>query len=78
MIVVGSVASGAEVIAGGSIHIYGTLRGGRSPVHATPARGFFAASSKPSFFRSTVYVVAGDMPAHTCAASRFRSGSTVI
>jgi septum site-determining protein MinC len=27
VIVVGSVASGAEVIAGGSIHIYGTLRG---------------------------------------------------
>ena len=25
--VVGSVASGAEVIAGGSIHVYGTLRG---------------------------------------------------
>jgi septum site-determining protein MinC len=25
--VLGSVASGAEVIAGGSIHIYGTLRG---------------------------------------------------
>jgi septum site-determining protein MinC len=25
--VVGSVGSGAEVIAGGSIHIYGTLRG---------------------------------------------------
>ena len=25
--VIGSVASGAEVIAGGSIHIYGTLRG---------------------------------------------------
>jgi septum site-determining protein MinC len=25
--IVGSVASGAEVIAGGSIHIYGTLRG---------------------------------------------------
>jgi septum site-determining protein MinC len=25
--VVGSVASGADVIAGGSIHIYGTLRG---------------------------------------------------
>jgi septum site-determining protein MinC len=27
VIVIGSVASGAEVIAGGSIHIYGTLRG---------------------------------------------------
>ena len=25
--VVGSVASGAEIIAGGSVHIYGTLRG---------------------------------------------------
>ena len=25
--VVGSVASGAEVVAGGSLHIYGTLRG---------------------------------------------------
>ena len=25
--IIGSVASGAEVIAGGSIHIYGTLRG---------------------------------------------------
>ena len=25
--VIGSVASGAEVIAGGSVHIYGTLRG---------------------------------------------------
>jgi septum site-determining protein MinC len=25
--IVGSVASGAEVVAGGSIHVYGTLRG---------------------------------------------------
>ena len=25
--IIGSVASGAEVIAGGSIHVYGTLRG---------------------------------------------------
>jgi septum site-determining protein MinC len=27
VIVLGSVSSGAEVIAGGSIHVYGTLRG---------------------------------------------------
>ena len=27
MTVIGSVASGAEVFAGGSVHIYGTLRG---------------------------------------------------
>ena len=27
MTIIGSVASGAEIIAGGSVHIYGTLRG---------------------------------------------------
>ena len=27
LIIVGSVASGAEIVAGGSIHIYGALRG---------------------------------------------------
>lgn len=27
MTIVGSVASGAEIVAGGSIHVYGTLRG---------------------------------------------------
>ena len=27
VIVLGSVASGAEIVAGGSVHIYGTLRG---------------------------------------------------
>jgi septum site-determining protein MinC len=27
VIVLGSIASGAEVVAGGSIHVYGTLRG---------------------------------------------------
>ena len=37
---------------------------GRSPVHATPAHGFFA-SSKPSFFLiDGLYMVADDMPAH--------------
>ena len=48
MTVVGSVASGAEIIAGGSIHIYGALRGqsfgGRlrqraRPDFLPPARG---------------------------------------
>ena len=27
MVVLGSVASGSEILAGGSIHVYGTLRG---------------------------------------------------
>jgi len=38
VIIVGSVASGAEVIAGGSIHIYGALRG-RAIAGASGARG---------------------------------------
>ena len=47
--VVGSVASGAEIVAGGSIHIYGTLGDGRWPARPeTPRRGFSAASSKRS------------------------------
>ncbi len=31
--IIGSVASGAEIVAGGSIHVYGALRGRRSPLH---------------------------------------------
>src|SRR3954464_9392745 len=48
--VIGSVSSGAEILAGGSIHVYGTLRGralaGISG-DATPA--FSVAVSRPSF-----------------------------
>src|SRR5260370_28186232 len=41
--VVGSVASGAEIVAGGSIHLYGALRGRAMPGAARdpPARTFF-------------------------------------
>ena len=53
--IVGSVSSGAEVVAGGSIHIYGALRGradrGLDGQQAAPASS--AASSKPSFWPST-------------------------
>jgi septum site-determining protein MinC len=39
--VVGSVGSGAEIVAGGSIHVYGTLRGrALAGPRATPARIF--------------------------------------
>jgi septum site-determining protein MinC len=38
--VLGSVASGAEIVAGGSIHVYGTLRGRALPARpAIPAPG---------------------------------------
>ena len=46
--VLGSVASGAEVIAGGSIHVYGTLRAARSPGSRSPPPGCSAARWKPS------------------------------
>ena len=52
--VLGSVASGAEIVAGGSIHVYGTLRGramAGSP--AMPKHASSAARSRPSCWRST-------------------------
>ena len=51
--VLGSVASGAEIIAGGSIHIYGPLRGGPSPAQrGTREPASSARSSTPSSWRS--------------------------
>ena len=53
--VLGSVASGAEVMAGGSVHIYGTLRG-RAIAGLSAAfrrRGSSAASCKRNCWRST-------------------------
>ena len=63
--VVGSVASGAEVIAGGSVHIYGALRG-------RVIAGFAGAADAGVFCRrmeaeliaiNGIYKVADDMPA---------------
>ncbi len=54
--IVGSVASGAEVIAGGSVHVYGTLRGRvPSPVSCGPPwrRASSAARWRRSLWRST-------------------------
>ncbi len=63
--VLGSVASGAEVIAGGSVHVYGTLRG-------RVIAGFAGAPDAAVFCRrmeaeliaiNGIYKVADDMPA---------------
>jgi septum site-determining protein MinC len=54
VIVVGSVASGAEIIVAGSVHVYGPYGAGYSPEKAgTRIRKFSAVSSRPSSSRST-------------------------
>ena len=65
VIVVGSVASGAEVIAGGSIHIYGTLRG-RAIAGSRDARARIFCRKLEAELVSIdgLYMVADDMPAH--------------
>ncbi len=65
--VLGSVASGAEVMAGGSVHVYGTLRGRAiAGLRGQPARAdFLPASCRPSYWRST----ASTRPPTTCPPS---------
>jgi septum site-determining protein MinC len=65
VIVVGSVASGAEVIAGGSIHVYGTLRG-RAIAGSRDARARIFCRKLEAELLSIdgIYMVADDMPAH--------------
>ncbi len=63
--VVGSVASGAEVIAGGSVHVYGTLRGRVIAGFASPSgAGVFCHRMEAELIAiNGVYKVADDMPA---------------
>ncbi len=65
VIVVGSVASGAEVVAGGSIHIYGPLRG-RAIAGSRDARArIFCRKLEAELLAiDGLYMVADDMPAH--------------
>jgi septum site-determining protein MinC len=51
--IVGSVASGAEIIAAGSIHVYGTLRGRVfAGAYGNERLGFFAVGWRPNSWRS--------------------------
>ncbi len=65
VIIVGSVASGAEVIAGGSIHVYGALRG-RAVAGSRDARARIFCRKLEAELLSIdgLYMVAEDMPAH--------------
>ena len=62
--VLGSVASGAEVIAGGSVHVYGTLRGRVIAGFAAQAgAGVFCRRMEAELIAiNGVYKVADDMP----------------
>ena len=74
--VLGSVGSGAEVVAGGSVHIYGTLRGrAMAGPRAIPAPAFSARRSKPSCWRSMATTGRPRKSSWRCAAGRSRLGS---
>jgi len=78
--VLGSVGSGAEIVAGGSIHIYGTLRGRAMAGHMgnSPRPASSAKRSKPSCWRSTA--TTGRLRKSTLgsAAGRCRHGSMTM
>jgi len=65
VVIIGSVASGAEVIAGGSIHIYGPLRG-RAIAGSRNARARIFCRKLEAELLSIdgLYMVADDMPGH--------------
>lgn len=65
VIVIGSVASGAEVVSGGSIHVYGALRG-RAIAGSRNARARIFCRKLEAELISIdgLYMIADDMPAH--------------
>jgi septum site-determining protein MinC len=65
VVIVGSVASGAEIVAGGSIHVYGPLRG-RAIAGSRNARARIFCRKLEAELLSIdgLYMVADDMPAH--------------
>ena len=73
--ILGSVASGSEVVAGGSIHIYGALAAELSPAQpAIRQRAFSATSSKRSSSRSTASTARPRTWIRSIAAARCRRG----
>ena len=75
--IVGSVSSGAEIIAAGSIHVYGTLRGRSSWLvpTATNGRESFAAGWTPSSSPSTATTSLPTKSSLICARRRYKPGS---
>jgi septum site-determining protein MinC len=69
--VLGSVASGAEVMAGGSVHIYGTLRGRAiAGLAGHPNARIFCTNLQAELLAiDGVYQTADDMPAKVLGKS---------
>lgn len=63
--VLGAVGSGAEIVAGGSIHVYGTLRGrALAGAKGNPTARIFALKNEAELLAiDSLYVVADDMAA---------------
>lgn len=75
--IVGPVASGAEVLAGGSIHVYGALRGGRSPACGrAPRPASSAAGSRPNLSASIICTGRPSTGGPTSTAVPSRSAAT--
>jgi septum site-determining protein MinC len=65
VIIIGSVASGAEVVAGGSIHIYGTLRGRAIAGASDPRARIFCRKLEAELLAiNGLYMTADDMEPH--------------
>ncbi len=79
--VLGSVASGAEVIAGGSIHVYGTLRGRAIAGFTQPSACVFCSRNEAELIAiNGVYKVADDMdaPLRGKAVRAWLDGDSVV
>jgi septum site-determining protein MinC len=79
--IIGSVASGAEVIAGGSIHIYGALRGRAiAGAMGAPKSRIFAGKMEAELIAiDGLYSTADDMAANIrgCAAQAWLDGNSI-
>ena len=82
VIVVGSVASGAEIVAGGSIHVYGSLRGRAIAGAGHPRARIFCRKLEAELLSiDGLYLTADDMEAHLrgrCVQVRLDGDSLLI
>ena len=75
--VLGSVASGAEIVAGGSIHVYGALRGrAMAGVTATPRARIFCRKLEAELLAIDGSTGPPTTWTPACAAAPSRPGST--
>lgn len=71
LIIIGSVSAGAEILAAGNIHIYGTLRGrALAGVHGDQSASIFCNSLQSELISiAGIYLLSDDIPADKIGAS---------